>query len=75
MLLLIIGLVMWSGVHLIPSIAMSYRAQLIGGWGETKYKAIFSLLIVTSIAVMVFGWRSIEPVYIYSPPKWSGLVT
>ncbi|HHJ20673.1 MAG TPA: NnrU protein [Gammaproteobacteria bacterium] len=75
MLLLIIGLAMWSGLHFIPSTAISYRARLIGKWGETKYQIIFSVLIVASIAVMVLGWRSIVPVAIYTPPEWSGLIT
>ena len=72
MLLLIIGLVMWSGLHFIPSLAISSRTQLISKWGEKKYRNIFSILVVSSIILMVLGWRSIVPVYIYTPPEWGG---
>jgi uncharacterized membrane protein len=75
MLLLIIGLAMWSGLHFIPAIAISFRAQLIDQLGNTKYRLIFSVLVVASIVAMVFGWRSIEPVTIYTSPVWSAPVT
>ena len=75
MLLLIIGLVMWSGLHFIPSLAISSRTQLISKWGEKKYRNIFSILVVSSIILMVLGWRSIAPVYIYTPPEWGGSIT
>ena len=75
MLLLIIGLAMWSGLHLIPCIAISFRTQVINKWGDKKYRSIFSVLVVASIVLMVFGWRSIEPIYIYNPPEWGGAIT
>jgi uncharacterized membrane protein len=75
MVLLIIGLVMWSGLHFIPSLAIHSRTQLISKWGEKKYRNIFSILVVFSIILMVLGWRSIDPVAIYTPPEWGGLIT
>jgi len=75
MLLLIIGLVMWGGLHFIPSLAISFRTQLISKWGEKKYRNIFSILVVTSIILMILGWRLIDPVSIYNPPEWGGSVT
>ena len=75
MLLLIAGLVMWSGLHFIPTLAISFRTRQLESLGNNKYRAIFSILIVISIVLMVFGWRSIEPVHIYSPPAWSTPVT
>lgn len=75
MSLLIIGLALWSGLHFIPSIAIPFRNQLISKLGEKKYKIIFSVLVVTSISIMVLGWRSIEPVSIYIPPGWGASVT
>ena len=75
MLLLIISLVMWSALHFMPAIAISFRAQLIDQLGNAKYQLVFSVLIVASIVAMVFGWRSIEPVLIYTSPVWSAPVT
>ena len=75
MTLLVIGLIMWSAVHLFTAMATGTRANLINKFGLGFYKGCFALLIVISIVVMVFGWRSIEPGDIYFPPLWGRHVT
>ena len=75
MILLIFGLLMWVGLHFIPSLAIPFRKRLIDSLGEKPYSLVFSLLVVSSIALMVFGWRSIEPANIYALPAWSRPLT
>jgi uncharacterized membrane protein len=75
MILLIIGLVLWSGVHFVPSLAMPFREQFIAKRGEKSYKLLFTFLVISSIVAIVFGWRSIDPVYLYVLPSWSRAVT
>lgn len=75
MTLLIVGLVLWSGLHFVPSLAIPLRRQLIEKLGEKQYAIMFSVLVVASIALMVLGWRSTLPVHIYTPPAWGGPVT
>ena len=70
MTLLLFGLGLWCAVHLVPSLATGFRSRLIGGFGEGRYKLIFSLCLVLAIVLMVFGWRSITPEQIYTPPAW-----
>lgn len=64
MVLLILGLVLWSAIHLLPVVAPDLRAALINRFGEWPYKGVFSLGIFSSLALIVFGWRSIEEVTI-----------
>ena len=75
MTLLIIGLILWSVVHFVPSSAMQFREQFIIKLGEATYKIIFTILIVSSIVAMVFGWRSMDPINIYVLPEWSRSIT
>ena len=75
MLYLSLGLALWCSVHLAPSVAISFRQQLLSQWGEAKYSLVFTVLVMASIALMVFGWRSIQPVFIYAPPVWGSLAT
>lgn len=75
MTLLIIGLLLWCGVHFVPSLFLGLRTRLVAKLGLPKYKGLFALLIVASIVVMVFGWRSIEPDPVYLPPLWGRHVT
>jgi len=75
MCLLILGLVLWSVVHLFPSIAKGTREYIISKLGLGPFKGIFALLIVSSVVLIVFGWRSIEPSDVYSPLSWGRHVT
>jgi len=68
MTLLIAGLLVWSLVHFIPTLAIPLKQNLTDRFGANGYKLIFMVLILLSIALMVFGWRSIEPVFLYMLP-------
>ena len=75
MYLLILGLAMWSLIHLFPSFAKDARENIINKLGIGPYKGLFALLIVSSVILIVFGWRSIEPVDVYLPQSWGRYVT
>lgn len=68
MTLLILGLALWSAVHLIPSLGAPFKAVMVARLGNAAWRGLFSLLIVLSIVLMVLGWRSALPVAIYAPP-------
>jgi uncharacterized membrane protein len=73
--LLIAGVLLWSVVHFSPMVASGPRSKLISSMGEGPYKGLFSLLIVGSIVLMVFGWRGSEFVSVYDAPTWGRHVT
>lgn len=70
MAFLIIGLLVWSVVHFIPSIGIQLKTAFIGKYGEGIYKGVFSLLIVLSLALIVVGWRGATPQQLYSLPEF-----
>lgn len=67
MTLLALGLLLFAGLHLIKSLAPGLRSELQGRLGENAYKGIFSLLVLASLALVVFGWRSAAPEFVYAP--------
>ncbi len=75
MILLCIGVLLFVLVHFIPTLARGLKSSLIVHIGEHPYKGLFSLLLVTSIALMVFGWRSTTPELVYLPPGWGVTLT
>jgi uncharacterized membrane protein len=75
MIWLILGVVLWSLVHFIPSIGIKYKERIIARFGENPYKIMFSLIVLGSIALMVLGWRSTDPEFLYQLPDWSRMVT
>lgn len=68
MTLLVSGTLLFALVHFIPSFAPSLRAGAIKRMGEGGYKGIFSLLLLTSFALMIIGWRGTQPTPLYLPP-------
>ncbi len=68
MVWLILGVVLWSGVHLLPIAGRGARDALIGSLGEGPYKGLFSLALVLAIVLMVVGWRSSGMVAVYAAP-------
>lgn len=71
MVWLILGVLVWSTVHSLPCAGPSLRGGLLQRLGEGPYKGLFALAIALSVALMVLGWRSAEPVQLYTPPAWS----
>lgn len=68
MALLVLGVVLFAGVHFIPSLAPGIKAAWVGKLGENGFKGVFSLLLLASFALMIFGWRSTSPALLYAPP-------
>jgi uncharacterized membrane protein len=60
--MLILGVILWSIVHMVPVAMPGFRCRLISRMGENPYKGVFALVILTSVALIVFGWRSIDHV-------------
>ncbi len=66
---LIVGLVVFTAVHLVPS-APALRAVLVGRLGLGGYKAVFSLVSLVGIVLVVVGLKRVEYVQWYAPPTW-----
>lgn len=66
--LLISGLLIWSLVHFSPSVAQPLKQTLVSQLGEKAYKALFAVLILAGLALIIFGWRSSVPTFLYQLP-------
>ena len=53
MALLIAGLVLFFGIHLVPTVP-ALRARLVDASGEERYRLIFALLAALGLALIVF---------------------
>lgn len=74
MILLIAGLLLFTTVHLVPAAAPAARARLVEKLGENAYRGLFSVMIVASLVIIVFGWKAATPGSIYTPPLRGGAV-
>lgn len=64
---LVLGVLLFATVHFIPSLAPGVKAAWYERMGEGGYKGIFSLLLLASFGLMIFGWRSAQPSFVYQP--------
>ncbi|MGI9236581.1 MAG: NnrU family protein [Woeseiaceae bacterium] len=74
MSLLIAGVVLWIIAHLFKAAAPGLRDQIEQKLGQGPYRGLFSLLIIGSLILIVFGWKSAIPKSVYAPPLGSGPV-
>ena len=68
MALLIAGLIIFAGVHFVPSLAPGLKHAWLGRLGEGGYKGTFSLSLFTGLALIIIGWRGTTPEFVYLPP-------
>ena len=69
MTVLIIGLVLFIGVHLFPS-ARSLRLGIIKKLGDNGYQGVFALTSAVGLGLIIYGMILSEPHNVWTPPPW-----
>lgn len=71
MLILIIGLFLFLGIHSISIIAEDFRNSMVAK-SKNGWKIIYSLISVVGIVLIAKGYGALrfEPVLLYVPPYW-----
>ena len=73
MTLLVLGLVLFLGVHSVRIVADDWRAARIAKSGEKPWKLAITILSLIGFALIVFGYgqaRQATPL-LFSPPVWT----
>jgi len=70
MALLIIGIVVFLGIHLLPAFPQA-RETLIGRLGKSGYKIFFGLASIAGFVLLVCGFAVAPFVQVWSPPAWT----
>ncbi len=73
MTLLILGLLVFLGVHSVRIFAESWRVRQVAKLGANPWKGLYSLASLVGFAMIVWGYGMArgEPVVIWSPPVWT----
>ena len=81
MLLLLLGLILFLGVHSVRIVADDWRTRVIAARGPGAWKGLYSLASIAGFALIVvgFGQARLATVALWSPPRWThdlaGLLT
>jgi uncharacterized membrane protein len=75
MTLLILGLLIFVGIHLVPTCPMM-RGNLSARFSEGAYKGLFSLTAFVGLALIVYGfgqarWAATGNPLLWDPPRWT----
>lgn len=73
MAILILGLVLFLGVHSTRIVADGWRSATIARIGEMPWKGIYSLLSIAGFALVIWGFRAAraDTLVLYTPPVWT----
>lgn len=73
MLTLLIGLLIFLGVHSVRIVADPWRTATIARVGEGRWKGAYSLLSLAGLGIVVWGYviARAEPVVLWNPPQWT----
>ncbi len=71
MLWLILGVLLFAGMHLTKALEAGFRARFIEARGAQPWQGVFSVAVLVGVGLMVLGWRSSEPSHLYAVPAWS----
>ena len=72
MLVLVLGLILFIGIHSVRMLADNWRTQFIAKHGAKRWKGIHSLFAIVGFVLIVwgFGLAREHPVLLYAPPVW-----
>jgi len=71
MTILILGLVLFLGVHSTRILADGWRTATIGRIGESPWKGLYSVLSIAGFALLIWGYGLArqQPVVLWTPPR------
>lgn len=65
MILVIAGVLAWCAIHLSPAVAPALKVSLTAHLGGNGYKLAFTAVVLISLALIIIGWRSTTPEFLY----------
>jgi uncharacterized membrane protein len=73
MTLLLAGLLLFLGMHLVRSLAPGVRAATVAKIGEGPWKGLFALVALAGFVLIVIGYGEARqaPTLLYAPPAWA----
>lgn len=72
MAVLVLGLILFLGIHSVSIIKSQWRTDLVVRFGEIPWKAVYGLVALVGFYLIVSGYGAarLSPVVIYEPPVW-----
>jgi uncharacterized membrane protein len=77
MLLLILGMIVFLGIHSVRIIAPDWRDAQLARFGENRWKGLYSFISLIGFILLVWGYARAQPMapVLYEPAVWMRHVT
>ncbi len=77
MTILVLGLIIFLGVHSVRMLANDWRTAQIARIGERPWKGLYSLASLAGLVLIVWGYGAARanPMLLWNPPDWLRYVT
>jgi uncharacterized membrane protein len=71
MALLVLGLILFLGVHSTRIVADGWRGAMLGRWGERGWKGLYSVVSLVGFVLLCWGYARARqaPVALWTPPR------
>lgn len=72
MTILIVGLVLFLGIHSVRIVAPDWRDARVAAMGEGPWKGVYSLVSIAGLVLLIWGYSLAQPeaAFFYEPPAW-----
>jgi uncharacterized membrane protein len=72
MLYLILGLVLFLGVHSVEIFSSTFRANAIARMGERQWKLLYTVISIVGFLLLIWGYGEARenPIPLYATPVW-----
>jgi uncharacterized membrane protein len=72
MLYLVLGLVLFLGMHSVEIFSRDLRASAITRMGERPWKALYAVVSIVGFVLIIWGYGQArqDPILLYAPPVW-----
>lgn len=72
MITLVLGLILFLGVHSVSIVNEPWRNRMADRLGEMPWKGLFSVIALVGLVLIVQGYGAAryDPVVLYTPPVW-----
>lgn len=68
MTFLILGIILFLGVHLLRVVAPGFRLSMIDKFGENGWKGLYSVLSLVTLVILIWGYATAPVINLWFPP-------
>ena len=68
MTFLILGIILFLGVHLLRVVAPGFRLAMIDKFGENGWKGLYSVLSLVTLVILIWGYATAPVINLWFPP-------